>query len=73
MLSIIVILMLFSMVNSIRIGKIENNIMIGIKNNSLVNITLDQCICQMTNFNEVFSGLKLLSDKSELSLILFQY
>jgi hypothetical protein len=44
---ILVILSLFSITNSIQIGKIENNIMIGITNNSLTNITLDQCICQM--------------------------
>ncbi len=48
---LVVILSLFSVANSIRIGKIENYIMIGIINDSLVNITEDQCICQMIQSN----------------------
>ena len=52
----IVILSLFSVADSIRIGKIENNIMIGIINSSLLNVTRDQCICQMINSNELISA-----------------
>jgi hypothetical protein len=48
---LVVILSLFSVADSIRIGKIENYIMIGIINHSLVNITEDQCICQMIQSN----------------------
>jgi len=48
---LVFILSLFSVANSIRIGKIENYIMIGIINHSLVNITEDQCICQMIQAN----------------------
>ena len=54
---VLVILSLFSMVGSVRIGKIENNTMIGIMNNSLINITLDQCICQMIQSNELISAV----------------
>jgi hypothetical protein len=48
---LVVILSLFSVADSMRIGKIENYIMIGIINHSLVNITEDQCICQMIQSN----------------------
>jgi len=48
---LVVILSLCSLVNPIRIGKIENYIMIGIINDSLVNITEVQCICQMIQSN----------------------
>jgi hypothetical protein len=57
MFRMIVILLLLSVVDCIRIGKIENNIMIGIINNSLSNITLDQCICQMVQSNELISAV----------------
>jgi len=48
---LVVILSLFSVVNSIRISKIENFIMIGIINDTLVNITEDQCKCEMIQAN----------------------
>jgi len=52
------ILSLFSIVNSIIIGKIENNIMVGTTSNLLMNITLDQCICQMmTMSNALITAL----------------
>lgn len=50
---LLVILSAFSSINSIRIGKIENNIIIGITNNSLINLTRDQCICEMIESNEL--------------------
>jgi hypothetical protein len=57
MFGIIVLLSLFPVLNSIQIGKIQNNIMIGIANNTLYNLTLNQCICQMITTNQLISAL----------------
>jgi len=43
----VLVLSLFSVGDSINIGKIQDNIMIGIANYSLLNVTEYQCICQM--------------------------
>jgi hypothetical protein len=53
----IIIFSLFSVVDSIPISQIEDHIMIGITNNSLFNVTRDQCICQMIQSNELISAL----------------
>jgi hypothetical protein len=57
MFGIIAILSLFSVTQSIQIGTIENNIIIGITYNTLFNLTRDQCICQMIKTNQQISAL----------------
>ncbi len=51
------ILLLVSTGDSIRIGKIDNYIMIGIANNPLLNITQNECICQMVRLNGLISAM----------------
>jgi hypothetical protein len=51
------ILSLLSVGDSILITQIQDNIMVGIMNNTLFNITQDQCICQMIQSNDLISGL----------------
>jgi len=53
----IIIFSLFSVVDSGTMGLIEDYIMIGTANNSLFNITRNQCICQMIQSNELLSAL----------------
>jgi hypothetical protein len=53
----IVVLSLFFAGDSVKIGKIQNTIVIDIINNSLSNITGDQCICQMMKSNELLSAV----------------
>jgi hypothetical protein len=53
----IVVLSLFFAGDSVKIGKIQNAIVISIINNSLSNITGDQCICQMMKSNELLSAV----------------
>ncbi|UJR29737.1 hypothetical protein I4U23_017285 [Adineta vaga] len=55
---IIFIFSLFSTIDSIRIGKIEDRIMIGIiSNNFLFNISKIECICQMMKLNGTIIAL----------------
>ena len=42
---------------SIRIGKIENNMIIGQPNDIRINITRDQCICYLLSSNGTISAL----------------
>jgi outer membrane phospholipase A len=51
------ILSLFSVGDCILITKIQDNIMVGIMNNMLFNITQDQCICEMIQSNDTISAL----------------
>jgi hypothetical protein len=51
------VLSLVSIGDCISIGKIQDNIMIGIANYSLLNITEDQCVCQMVQLNGLLSAL----------------
>jgi hypothetical protein len=51
------ILSLLSVGDSILITQIQDNIMVGIMNNTLFNITQDQCICQMIQSNDLISAL----------------
>ena len=53
----IIILSLFSASNSVSIGKIEDYMMISVINNSILNITEDECICQMIKSNDSISAL----------------
>jgi len=48
---LVIILSLFSVGNSHKIGKIQDHIMIGVTNYSLFNLTEDQCLCQMMQSN----------------------
>jgi len=51
------ILSLLSVGDSILITKIQDNIMVGIMNNTLFDISQDQCICQMIQSNDLISAL----------------
>jgi hypothetical protein len=51
------ILSLLSVGDCIPITTIQNNIMVGMMNNMLFNITQDQCICQMIQSNDLISAL----------------
>jgi len=53
----LIILSLFSVGVSVNVGKIQDNIMIGVTNNSLFNVTEDQCICQMMQSNGLVSAI----------------
>jgi hypothetical protein len=57
MFRMMIIFSLFSVVDSGTMGLIEDYIMIGTANNSLFNITRNQCICQMIQSNELLSAL----------------
>ena len=55
---IVIVLSLFSIVKCVNIGEIDNYIMVdGIMNNSLLNRTKDECICQMVKSNEFIFAL----------------
>jgi hypothetical protein len=54
---LVIILSLFSVGNSHNIGKIQDNIMIGVTNYSLFNVTEHQCICQMMQWNGLVSAI----------------
>jgi hypothetical protein len=52
-----IIFSLFSIVKCVSISQIEDHIMVGITNNLLLNVTKDQCICQMISSNEFIFAL----------------
>ncbi|CAF1077148.1 unnamed protein product [Rotaria sordida] len=67
----IVILSLLSIIGSIRIGKIENNIMIGTINRSLFNITRNQCICQLIKSTDLISALNYFQTNNTCQLFYY--
>ena len=54
MFCIVFILSLFLIVQSVDIGKIENNTMIATSNKTLTNVTLEQCTCALLTLNQSF-------------------
>jgi hypothetical protein len=52
-----IVLSLFSVGDSFNIGKIPDHIMTGVTNYSLFNVTEDQCICQMIQWNGLVSAV----------------
>ncbi|CAF1102709.1 unnamed protein product [Adineta steineri] len=67
----IVILLLFSVGNCVRVGKIQNYIVIGVMNNSLFNITEEQCICEMVKLNGFVSALNYFATNETCQLFSF--
>ena len=53
----LIILSLFPIIESVKVGKIKDSIMVGMISKSLVNLTFDQCICEMVESNELISAL----------------
>ena len=51
MLSIVIILSLSAIADCVKLGKADNYIMIGNINRTLVNVTIDQCKCEMLQLN----------------------
>lgn len=47
--------------SSIEIGKINNHVMTNFVNQTLVNLTQNQCICQMIRSNQTILGLNYFS------------
>jgi hypothetical protein len=68
---VIFVLSLFSVVDSISMGKIENHIIIGTINNSLYNINIDQCICEMAKSNELISALNYFQTNETCQLFFY--
>ncbi|CAF1014393.1 unnamed protein product [Adineta steineri] len=56
------------MSDSIFVGKISNSIMVGIVNKSLLNVTKDECICEMMKINVLLSGLNYFSTNETCQL-----
>jgi hypothetical protein len=76
----VIILSLFSVGHSHNIGKIQDHIMIGVTNNSLFNLTENQCLCQMMQSNELASAVNYFQTNQtcqlfnyNISLIFIQY
>jgi hypothetical protein len=68
MLWMIVVLSLVSVGESVRVGKIEDYIMMGNACYSLFNLTFEQCICQMIILNGRISALNYFSTNQTCQL-----
>jgi hypothetical protein len=51
MLCLVMMLSLLSTMDAIRIGQVKARIMVGISDRTVLNISEDQCICQMAKLN----------------------
>ncbi|CAF1003793.1 unnamed protein product [Adineta steineri] len=65
---LIFILLLFSACNAIRITKIQNIIIVGNIYNTLLNVTEDQCICEMIKVNDAICALNYFSTNQTCQL-----
>ena len=71
MFGIIFRLFLFSVINSIKIGKIDNSIIVDITNNIFSNLTRDQCLCQMLKTNQLISALNYFQTNNTCQLFYY--
>ncbi|CAF4326952.1 unnamed protein product, partial [Adineta steineri] len=65
---ILFILSLFCVCNSILLTKIQNIIIVGNMYNNLLNVTEDQCICEMIKVNDSISALNYFSTNQTCQL-----
>ncbi|CAF4259403.1 unnamed protein product, partial [Adineta steineri] len=68
MFRLIFILSLFCVCNAILITKIQNIIIVGNMYNNLLNVTEDQCICEMIEANDGISALNYFSTNQTCQL-----
>ncbi|CAF1657309.1 unnamed protein product, partial [Adineta steineri] len=66
---IIFLFSLFSIHDSIRISLIKDNILIGVISKSLLDLTQDQCICEMLNSDESIYALNYFSTNQTCQLL----